>query len=277
MSFQSQIATVLHPSAGERRPIHAANTGNQAPSSPRLLTSWAMHLDEVREAQALRHQVFAAEMGATLKTSIPGHDIDLFDDFCEHLIIRDAETMRVVGTYRVLTPAQARRVGGTYTDEEFDLTRLRNIRERMVELGRSCVHPDHRTGGVILALWRELTQFMRRNGLDIMIGCATIPLGASVSSAGALGPQAAANIWAQMQRRHMAPVQFRVIPRLPLPLTAFDEGHDVSPPPLIKAYLRLGAKVMGPPAWDPEFNAADLPLIFHLDDMPARYQRQFNA
>ena len=85
--------------------------------------SWAKNLDEVREAQRLRHLVFATEMGAQLKASIPGHDIDLFDDFCEHLLVRDAQSQAVVGTYRVLTPTQAKRVGSFYTDTEFDLDR----------------------------------------------------------------------------------------------------------------------------------------------------------
>ena len=107
-------------------------------------------------AQRLRFDVFAGEMGARLETSTntvhPGHDIDMFDDFCEHLLVRDKANGQVVGTYRVLTPAQAKRIGTTYTDTEFDLTRLRSMRERMVELGRSCVHKDYRHGGVIMGL-----------------------------------------------------------------------------------------------------------------------------
>jgi len=112
---------------------------------------WARHQDDVRAAQRLRYDVFAGEMGARLNTPLAGHDVDLFDNFCEHLLVRDQATGQVIGTYRVLTPAQAKRVGSFYSDTEFDLTRLRSLRERMVELGRSCVHPDHRHGGVIMA------------------------------------------------------------------------------------------------------------------------------
>jgi predicted GNAT family N-acyltransferase len=118
--------------------------------------------------QRLRYDVFVGEMGARVSSPLAGHDIDLFDDFCEHLLVRDELTQQVIGTYRVLTPAQARRVGSTYSDTEFDLTRLRDLRERMVELGRSCVHPEHRQGGVILALWGALAGFMHRNKLDRM-------------------------------------------------------------------------------------------------------------
>ena len=135
------------------------------PVAAGIEVSWARHLDEVREAQRLRHSVFAGEMGAILSNAVPGHDVDLFDDFCEHLLVRDTTTRQVIGTYRVLTPAQAKRVGSTYSDTEFDLTRLRNVRERMVELGRSCVHRDHRHGGVIMALWGALAGFMVRSAM----------------------------------------------------------------------------------------------------------------
>jgi putative hemolysin len=128
------------------------------PERPAIRVAWAQHLDEVRAAQRLRYDVFAGEMGARLNTPIAGHDIDLFDNFCEHLLVCDEASGQVIGTYRVLTPVQAQRVGSTYSDLEFDLTRLRGLRERMVELGRSCVHPDYRTGGVIMALWGALAE-----------------------------------------------------------------------------------------------------------------------
>jgi putative hemolysin len=237
-----------------------------------ITVGWARHLDEVREAQRLRHVVFAGEMGATLPNTLPGHDVDLFDDFCEHLLVRDLATSEVIGTYRVLTPAQARRVGSTYSDTEFDLTRLRHVRERMVELGRSCVHRDHRQGGVIMALWGALGEFMVRNQLDTMIGCASIPMSTlHVAGAG----HAAASIWRQVSNKHLASIEFHVRPRLPLPLERLDDSLDVDPPALIKAYLRLGAKVLGPPAWDPDFNAADLPLMMRLADLPVRYRKHF--
>jgi putative hemolysin len=168
-----------------------------------IAVSWARHLDEVRQAQRLRHQVFAGEMGARLAGPLPGHDIDLFDDYCEHVLVRDRASDAVIGTYRVLTPEQAARVGSFYADLEFDLTRLRELRSRMVELGRSCVHPDHRHGGVILALWGALAQFMQRNGLEIMIGCASIPM----LHQGTVSARAAAGIWHQLRHKNSTKAQ----------------------------------------------------------------------
>ncbi|MET0542512.1 MAG: GNAT family N-acyltransferase [Variovorax sp.] len=241
------------------------------PAANGLTVHWARHQDEVRAAQRLRYAVFAGEMGARLSTSLPGHDVDLFDDFCEHLLVRDDATAQVIGTYRVLTPAQARRVGGTYSDTEFDLTRLRSLRDRMVELGRSCVHPDFRQGGVILALWGALAGFMHRNKLDTMVGCASIPM----CHHGVAGGEAAASIWRQLSATHLAPVQYQVQPRLPLPVERLAGTLDVEPPALIRGYLRLGARVLGAPAWDPDFNTADLPMLMRIDELPPRYRRHF--
>jgi putative hemolysin len=236
-----------------------------------LVVSWAKHQDEVRQVQRLRHQVFAQEMGARLSTTLPGHDIDLFDNYCEHLLVRDEATGEAVGTYRLLTPVQAKRVGSTYSDLEFDLVRLRSMRDRMVELGRSCVHPDYRTGGVIMALWGALAEFMVRNKLDTMIGCASIPM----LHNGVVSGDVAASIWHQLKATHLAPVEHHVRPRLPLPIEELDSSLTVEPPALIKGYLRLGAKILGAPAWDPDFNTADLPMMMRINDLPPRYRKHF--
>ncbi|MDP2418015.1 MAG: GNAT family N-acyltransferase [Hydrogenophaga sp.] len=276
LSSASILRTLHHPQRTDfnRQPL--ANLPAVAQSaSAGIEVSWARHLDEVREAQMLRHSVFAGEMGANLSTAFPGHDVDLFDDFCEHLLVRETATRQVIGTYRVLTPAQAKRVGSTYSDTEFDLTRLRNVRERMVELGRSCVHRDHRHGGVIMALWGALAAFMVRNQLDTMIGCASIPMQHEGPHGMVGGGHAAASIWRQLKATHLAPIDCHVRPRLPLPIDRLDNTLDVEPPALIKGYLRLGAKVMGPPAWDPDFNAADLPMIMRISDLPSRYRKHF--
>jgi putative hemolysin len=267
----------LSPLALPRGSLHQSE--NQPSSAPQAQTSergsisvsWARNLDEVRAAQRLRYSIFVGEMGARIQSSIPEHDIDLFDDYCEHLIVRDQNTEEVVGTYRVLTPVQAKRVGGNYTETEFDLTRLRSMRDRMVELGRSCVHSDYRQGGVIMALWGALAEFMVRNQLDTMIGCASIPM----LHNGVVSGQAAASIWSQLKNTHLAPIELQVRPRLALPLEHFESQPVVEPPALIKGYLRLGAKVLGAPAWDPDFNTADLPMLMRIADLPHRYRKHF--
>lgn len=270
------LSPAAHPAALPRGSLHQSRQGavvEQPAEGMRqgIQVAWARHQDEVRQAQRLRYAVFAGEMGARLATTVPGHDIDLFDDFCEHLLVRDEDTQEVIGTYRVLTPVQAKRVGSTYSDTEFDLTRLRTLRPRMVELGRSCVHADHRHGGVIMALWGALAEFMVRNQLDTMIGCASIPM----LHGGVVSGDAAASIWRQVSATHMAPIEWHVRPRLPLPVECLDGDLDIEPPALIRGYLRLGAKVLGPPAWDPDFNTADLPMLMRIADLPARYRKHF--
>lgn len=244
----------------------AAPTGRSG-----IEVSWAKHQDEIREAQRLRFDVFATEMGARLQTPLAGHDVDLFDNYCEHLLVRDVDTKRVVGTYRALTPVQAKRVGSTYSDIEFDLVRLRALRPHMVELGRSCVHVDYRQGAVIMALWGALAEFMVRNQLHTMIGCASIPM----LHNGIVSGDAAASIWRQVKQTHLAPIEQQVTPRLALPIDRLDDSLSIEPPALIKGYLRLGAKVLGAPAWDPDFNTADLPMLMRISDMPARYRKHF--
>ncbi|ARU03712.1 ornithine-acyl-ACP acyltransferase [Comamonas serinivorans] len=238
-----------------------------------LQVSWARHLDELRAAQRLRHRVFAQEMGATLDSPLPGHDIDAFDDYCEHLLVRDAERGEVIGTYRVLTPAQAARAGGLYSEGEFDLSPIAEWLPQAVEMGRSCVHADWRNGAVILALWAELAAFMSRNQLRVMLGCASVPMHwPGVARHGA----AAAAIWHGLKDKHLTTPERRVRPHHPLPVHELQDpalAAAVEAPALIRGYLRMGARLLGPPAWDPHFNTADLPILLHIADLPPRYRR----
>ena len=264
---QLDLRSALWPTASRRgeSQVAAKRPRQQAGG---LSVQWARHQDDVRAAQRLRYDVFACEMGARLNTPLAGHDVDRFDDFCEHLLVRDEATQAVIGTYRALTPSQAQRAGGTYTDTEFDLSRLQHLRPRMVELGRSCVHVDHRHGGVILALWGALATFMHCNQLDTMIGCASIPM----QHNGVSGGHAAASIWRRLSASHLVPLAQQVQPRVALPIDLLDGSLEVEPPALIRGYLRLGARLLGAPAWDPDFNSADLPMLMRIGDLPARYR-----
>jgi len=242
--------------------------------APALSVRWARHQDEVREAQRLRYQVFVEEMGARLNVPAgtpPGHDCDAFDPFCEHLLVHARvagnTAPRLVGTYRVLMPAAAQRLGGYYSETEFDLHPLRRLRPYMAELGRSCVDPSLRTGGVILLMWSALAEFMNANGVAAMIGCASVPM--------ADGGHAAASLYRRLSQQHLVPEGERVTPRLRLPIEALRDDMDVEPPALIKGYLKCGARLLGAPAWDPDFNTADLPMLLRLADLPESYRRRF--
>ena len=237
------------------------------PEKPAFQIQWASSPHEVKEAQRLRYKVFAEEMGASLSKNVEGLDIDEFDAYCDHLLIRDQDTLKVVGTYRVLPPHKAQEIGRLYSDSEFDLTRLDHLRPKLVELGRSCVHQDYRSGAVIMALWSGLAQYMLKNGYEIMLGCASIPM--------ADGGHFAASLYNSLDNDQMAPTEFHAFPRLALPLDRLNGGLDVDAPPLIKGYLKLGAKICSAPAWDPDFNTADLLTMLRLSDINPRYAKHF--
>lgn len=232
-----------------------------------LSVSLARDAAELREAQRLRYQVFCDELGARLNTREAGIDADMYDRWCDHLIVREHAGGRVIGTYRILGPQSARNLGGYYSDEEFDLTRLDHLRANMAELGRCCVHRDYRNGVAISLLWAGITQYMRQRGHTYLMGCASI----GMSDGGAL----ATDVYHQLQAICPCPGEYRVFPRLDLPLhTAASPGAGQIPP-LINAYARLGAWVCGAPAWDPDFNTADLLMLLPLSRLNPRYLRRF--
>jgi putative hemolysin len=233
----------------------------------RLSLQIAREAGEVREAQRLRYRVFGEEMGARLSTREPGIDHDLFDPYCEHLLVREEDAGEVVGTYRILTAAAAQRIGGFYAGEEFDLTRLQHIRNRSIEVGRACVHPDYRDGATIGLLWSGLGRFIAEGGHEFVIGCASIDM--------ADGGHAAASLYNSFRISAASPVEYRVFPRCPLPHDALETGREAAVPPLIKGYLRLGAFVCGEPAWDPDFDTADLMMLLPVDRLNHRYARHF--
>ncbi len=234
---------------------------------PSTLTySFARNPSEVAEAQRLRYKVFAEEMGARLN-SRDGFDRDGFDAFCDHLLIRESSTNEVVGTYRILSPAMANEAGGYYSAGEFDLSRLEHLFDRTVEVGRACVHPDYRHGGTITLLWAGLAKYMQMHRYEYMIGCGSIGM--------ADGGHMAASLYTRLQEDFLSPPEYRVFPRCPLPLDGLNTELQVPCPPLIKGYLRLGAYICGEPAWDPDFNTADMLIMLPLSRMNKRYAAHF--
>jgi putative hemolysin len=223
---------------------------------------------DVRAAQRLRHQVFAGELGARLEGPEPGLDTDFFDAYCDHLLVREETTGEVVGTYRLLPPERARAAGRLYSEGEFDLSAFAPIRDDLVEVGRSCVHPLHRTGAVIGLIWAGLARYMTATGHRHLAGCCSVPL----VDGGAL----AAATWRTVRDKHLAPEEYRVAPHRPwTPGPGVAAAPRSELPALLRGYLRLGAWVCGEPAHDPEFGVADLCVLLSMDRVNARYLRHF--
>jgi putative hemolysin len=218
--------------------------------------------DQVRAAQRLRYQVFADELGATLAPGTSGEDVDQFDAHCDHLIIREELSGQVVGTYRMLPPGRTPKL---YSDGEFDLAGLSQLRDGLVETGRSCVHPDHRSGAVINLMWAGIARYMHLHGYRWLAGCASVALDDD--------GEIAAGVWELARRKHLAPEAWRVRPRNPWPLRPAAGRPQV--PPLLKGYLRLGAWICGAPAYDPDFGVADFYVLLSLDRVDPRYMRHF--
>ena len=238
-----------------------------AQSFSKLTLSLATTPEEVREVQRLRYRIFIETLGLSMLTNSEGLDCDEFDAHCDHLIVRDTKTLRIVGTYRVLSASTARRIGRFYSETEFDLNRLDHLRSRIVEAGRACIHPDYRGGGVLMLLWAGLAAYMRRERCDYLIGCASISL--------ADGGRNAAAVSHTVMQSHLAPAEYRVMPRLPFPIGESDATDKGAIPPLLKGYLRSGAWVCGEPAWDAEFHCADLFLMLPLGKLDDRYARHY--
>lgn len=238
------------------------------PAARSLAVGLANSADEIEQAQRLRFQVFSDELGVVFPGARDGLDEDRYDRWCEHLLVRETDTGRVVGTYRILTPQGATRAGGYYSESEFDLSGLAPIRSELVEFGRSCTHADYRGGAAIMLLWSGLAEFLRRGNHRYVLGCASV----SLRDDGV----AAAEVYRSVAD-HIASVgDVRVTPLHGLPIERLGVGAGrVRIPPLIKGYLKLGARVCGEPAWDPDFNTVDFPMLLSVPRMNERYRRHF--
>ncbi|EUJ09751.1 putative hemolysin [Methylophilaceae bacterium 11] len=232
----------------------------------RLYLSIARTPAEIAEAQRLRYKVFAEEMGAQV-SGTGGLDIDGFDAFCDHLLVRESSTHQVIGTYRILNPHQAAQAGGYYSAGEFDLSRITHLFDRTVEVGRACVHQDYRSGGTITMLWAGLAKYMQMHHYEYMIGCASVPMND--------GGHAAASLFNRLKDDYLSPPEYRVFPHNPLPIEALNQDIQVACPPLIKGYLRLGAYICSEPAWDAYFNTADMLVMLPLSRINKRYAAHF--
>ncbi|KRC84553.1 hypothetical protein D3C87_638280 [compost metagenome] len=237
-------------------------------AAPKVLAvGLARTAEEIEQIQRLRYDVFTEDMGVVFPDAQDGVDHDRFDPFCEHLMVREIDTDRVVGTYRILTPEKAREAGGYYSQSEFDLSGLGAIRDELVEVGRSCTHADYRGGAVIMLLWSGLAEYLRRGGYEYVLGCASVSLRDDGVTA--------AEVWRTISKQLPRAGEPHVAPLHRYPVEKLNSALPARVPPLIKGYLKLGAKVCGEPAWDPDFNAADFPVLLKMDRMDERYRRHF--
>lgn len=223
--------------------------------------------DEIQQALTLRYQVFAQDMGANLPTASEGIDKDRFDDLCHHLIVKDEINNRVVGYSRILTNELANQTGGFYSSTEFDLSNILKPGYNYMEIGRTCVAPDFRSGAVIGLLWSGIAHFMEHNHIDFLMGCASIPLADGYSRAIA--------IIDYLRNHHFTDEYTRAEPKVQMPRTEVVLDGKRLIPPLLKAYLRIGVKVCGEPFLDKDFNVCDALILLGKKDMNQRYLRHF--
>jgi len=230
-------------------------------------------------AQRLRHDVFTSEPGFALEGATDGRDADRFDEFCDHLLVREDNSGELVGCYRMLPPPGAIAAGGLYTATEFDVQALDALRPSLVEMGRAVVREDHRNGGVVLLMWAGILAYLDRCGYDYVTGCVSVPVrGADEETPGSQ----IRGVRDFVQRRHAAPAEYTVHPYRPVTvdgkgLDDIDPPARVAVPPLMRGYLRLGAQVCGDPAHDPDFGVGDFPALLDKRQADTRYLRRLRS
>lgn len=240
---------------------------------------------EIEAAQRLRYRVFMAEQGhmdggAPDDAPDDGLDVDEFDQYCLHLIIVDRKRREIVGTYRVHPGVVAAHGIGFYSEREYRISGLAEIAPCLIELGRSCVSPDFRNGAVVALLWAGMAVLQRRSQCRYLLGCVSLE---TVDPA--IG-------WAlyhhfQTQEALFTPA-ISALPQAGFELPEVGDAaveeyltgakrHELSSwmPPLLKGYLRLGAKLAGVPVLDREFGAIDFLVLFDFNEINQKYARHF--
>lgn len=248
----------------------SAEQARSVSSARRLRASITRDPEAIEAAQRLRYRIFSEEYGSDLGATTPGIDQDDYDQYCDHLMVTDSQTGELVATSRVLHQRDAERAGGFYSEGEFSLDSLKALPGQLAELGRTCVHPDYRNGATISLLWSSVAEYLVRENVNYLIGCASISM--------ADGGLKAWRITQQLQARYLTDDAQRVSPHRALPhlTNASARGPaKVDIPPLIRAYMRLGARVCGEPCWDPDFRCADLLVLLEVSKLASRYSRHF--
>ncbi len=204
---------------------------------------------DLRAAQALRFEVFNLELDEGLVQAYDtGLDADAFDAICEHLIVEDTRSGAIVGTYRLQTGQRAAQALGYYSEREFDFRPFEAYRAQLVELGRACIHRQHRNFAVLTLLWKGIGQFARDHGARYLVGCSSI-----TSQDPAQGLAAYRQLMA-----HLAPAAWSTQPHAAFACPLANVAPvPIKIPRLLSAYLAMGAAICGPPALDREFRTID--------------------
>ena len=231
--------------------------------------------EELRAAQALRYDVFVRELGGDgdLVDHDQGLEQDQFDPFFDHMIVQDVATGKTVGVYRLLRDDHAAQMGRFYSEDEYDLAPLRASGRKLLELGRSCLHPDYRGGAAMFHLWSGLAEYVADHEIEILFG---------VASFHGTDPAPLANSLSMLHHNHLAPEDLRVRSKVfqPMDLVAPDaldrRQAMIDTPALIKAYLRLGGYVGEGAFVDHAFNTTDICLILDTEKMNARHSRLYS-
>lgn len=275
--------TNLQPPSPQNKTIHET-LGRMGSLEARL----ARGKGEIRKAQRLRYEVFYKEGGAIpdAKTAFTRRDADKFDKYCDHLIVidhawtnkRGKVKPKIVGAYRLLRGDMAQKAGGFYSAGEYDIAPLlaRHAGKRILELGRSCVLESHRSKRTIELLWRGLLAYIRAHQIDVMIGCASFPGVSPLAHAQALSYLAyyagAQGEW-RVKAKSDLYVPMAMAPRDSLDAKAAREALS----PLIKGYLRLGARFGDGAVVDLKFNTTDVFVVMPVAEIGARYIEYFSG
>lgn len=221
--------------------------------------------DDRRAAFQLRFRTFNLELDEGLERAYEtGEDADEFDPFCDHLIVRDDETGSIVGTYRLQAGDSAMRNLGFYSAREFNFAPYDSLASQMVELGRACIHPDHRKYEVLMLLWKAVTRYAVQRGARYLIGCSSLtsqdPLVGSATY--------------ESLKPMLAPEHLRTFPTETYAFAMTATAEPLRAPKLLRSYLAIGAHVCGPPALDREFKTIDFLTLMDLNNLtPATKKR----
>ncbi len=226
---------------------------------------------EVEKAYSLRYNVFNLELGEGLVNSRETmKDKDEYDFFCDHLVVTDSsENNMVVGTYRILRKEIAKKTIGFYSENEFDLFNIYNLDYELAEVGRSCVHPNYRDGSVITLLWKGLASYMNYYNIRYYMGCGSIH---STDKENALRVYNFFKEKNSIADIYVPPLKNNEILDCKIKI---NENIYFSIPPLIKGYLRLGAKICGEPALDKEFGTTDFFILLDQEKITSKYSSKF--